>query len=404
MRVLKVIHGYPPYYMAGSEVYSYNLVNALKHHGDIDVTVFTRVENPFVKRYDTFEEEIEGVKVIRVNKPQTNYRLQEVYLDDEMDDVFRDTLKRIKPEIVHFGHVSHLSSNLPIIAKEEFNLSIVYTLDDFWLKCPSGQLLHDEMTICSEMIKKRCMGCLRVKYKDCLTEGVYDDYMNHMERMMASVDVFLSPSVFLRDFFVSNGIPEDRISHSPYGFNKSRISYRKRRYDGESSIKFAFLGRIIPSKGVVHMIDAFKEASTANSTLDIFGDAGKFFRFLTADDTKVRFRGQYDNSEIDEILDSIDVLIVPSIWYENSPLVIQEAFLAGIPVITADIGGMAELVQDGVDGFTYGVGNKEELSGLISRIDKDPTLLNVLNPNPSSVRSIEDDASSIIDLYGRLTQ
>jgi len=114
--------------------------------------------------------------------------------------------------------------------------------------------------------------------------------------------------------------------------------------------------------------------------------------------------GAYDNSQIDNVLSQIDVLVVPSIWYENAPLVIQEAFMAGIPVVTSNIGGMAELVRDEDNGFLFEVGNIESLSEVMNRISKCPSILNTLRVSASRVRSIEDDASHIIRVYRRLLQ
>ncbi len=103
------------------------------------------------------------------------------------------------------------------------------------------------------------------------------------------------------------------------------------------------MGELYPTKGIKLLVDTFRELR--GETLYIYGAIGVQKRFLESDN--IIFKGSYDNNTIDEVLNSIDILIVPSTWYENSPLVIQEAFLAGVPVITSEIGGMAELVKDG---------------------------------------------------------
>jgi len=95
-------------------------------------------------------------------------------------------------------------------------------------------------------------------------------------------------------------------------------------------------------------------------------------------------------------------LIVPSIWYENAPLVIQEAFLAGIIVITSDIGGMAELVKDKVNGFTFKAGSSEELKKLIKKISNNPTILNNLVSSKDMVVDIKDDVKEIVKIYKAL--
>lgn len=400
MKVLKVIHGYPPHYMAGSEVYSFNLVNSLKDMAD--VAVFSRIENPFKTRYEVDLDVQDTVPVYRINKPQMNYRLQEVYLDPDVDEQFRSLINSIKPDIIHFGHLSHLSANLPIIAKEEFGLPVVYTIHDFWLYCSRGQMWDEWMRVCTKLDEEACIQCLRVKYRACLTEETYREYRQFMAKVIDCVDVFLSPSEFLRDFFIAQGVPEERIILSNYGFDKKLIRYRKRTFSPNEPITFGFLGRIIPSKGVSQMIDAFSRAETENSRLLIYGDAGKYARFLNPSSERIEFKGVFDNREIGSILDGIDVLIVPSLWYENSPLVIQEAFLAGVPVITSDLGGMRELVKHGIDGYTFPAGDVVSLSRLLTSINNDPTILNELSIDTNKVRSIEDDAKSVYEIYRKL--
>lgn len=229
MKVLQVIHGYPPYYMAGSEIYTYNLSNELAM--TINVYVFTRTENPYEPPYTKYDERIKQIKVRRINKPQRNYTLIDKYQDPKMDDEFRQYMSDIEPDIVHFGHLSHLSTNLINIAKDEFNKLIIYTIHNFWLFCYRGQLVD------------------------------------------------------------------------------------------------------------------------------------------------------------------------PSVWYENSPLVIQEAFLAGIPVITTDLGGMKELVKDGKDGFLFELGDVASLRNIFERIANNPTILNELEVDPGKVKSIREDAEFVLYIY-----
>lgn len=158
------------------------------------------------------------------------------------------------------------------------------------------------------------------------------------------------------------------------------------------------MGRVIPTKGIKIIVDVFNELPKEN--LFIYGNIGTQKRFLEEDN--IVFKGGYDNNTINDVLNEIDVLIVPSTWYENAPLVIQEAFLSGIPVITSDIGGMSELVQNNVNGFTFKVGSKAHLKDVITKITKNPEILNELKNSRNSVINIKDDAKEIIDIYKQL--
>lgn len=398
MKILQVIHGYPPYYTAGSEVYTYNLANELTKHAE--VFVFTRIENPFEAPYAVSDDVIEGVHIRRVNKPSRDYTMEDKYLDSIIDERFRECLRDVQPDAVHVGHLSHLSTNIVNIAKKEFGLPVVFTVHDFWMFCFRGQAIKPDQQLCPAPSDEGCLACAQEKFKDRVNGADMERYREHMQRMRDNIDIFLSPSCCLKDYFEANGISPDRICYSRYGFDRSAISFKKKHYGTNTLINFGYMGRVIPTKGILVLLKAFGGMKPGNSRLLLFGDAGQDHKYLSDYVSgNVVFKGAYKNWEIDSVLDEIDVLVVPSIWYENSPLVIQEAFLAGIPVITSDIGGMSELVTDGVDGLTFELGNADDLCDKMERISSDPAILNELKPDPAVVRSIQDDAAFAMKIY-----
>ena len=399
MNILHVIHGYPPYYMAGSEVYTYNLTQELSKRNRVHV--FTRIENPFMDMYFIFDEDVGLVHVRRINKPRGDYNLSDKYLDERVDEAYKKYMKELSPDVVHIQHLSHLSTNIPIITKKEFGIPIVFTIHDFWMFCVRGQLLTPDYKICTGPSEDRCVSCL--KYLHTTLEE-YRRYKEHMNEVLANIDYFLAPSRFIRQFYIDMGIPEEKVVYSKYGFNKKIIRYRKKTYSPRDSIRFGFVGRVIPSKGVHLLLRSFSSIKDRRkATLRIYGNAGKYRTYLQNIASEgVEFMESFDNSNIDFILDDIDVLMVPSIWYENAPLVIQEAMLKGIPVITSDIGGMAELVKDGVNGLLFRVGDSDDLREKMEMIIKDPTIMNSMETDPESIRSIEDDANFVEDIYRRL--
>jgi len=254
--------------------------------------------------------------------------------------------------------------------------------------------------LCPSPRNESCYTCARDTFKDGVSKRKVTEYRKHMRRVIENVDTFFSPSLFLMDFFRMNGVPESKIVYSKYGFDLTGIHYRKRLFKKGSSVTFGFLGRVIPVKGIKLLLEAFGKVASENVDLLIFGDAGSYMKYLERyANEMVHFEGPFKNWEIGKVLDRIDVLVAPSLWYENSPLVIQEAFLAGIPVVTSDIGGMAELVDDGVDGFLFEVGNMKALGDIMKRIAAEPAILNELSPSPDKVRSIEDDAQVLRKIY-----
>lgn len=393
MRVLKVIHGFPPDYMAGSEVYSYHLSKELQRTG-IDISVFTRAENEFHEEYKTYRENYQQIPIVRVNKPKRDYFYFDKFYDENMENIFRNELLNQKYQIVHFGHLSHLSINLIKIAKLEFNLPVVFTIHDFWLFCVKGQMINEKMQICQSPSIENCQKCS--PYNPTLSD--VEKSFRDLNSIIELVDIFISPSHTLRNFFIAQGVLENKVIYSKYGFDKNKIEFCQKKFKNGDKVKFGFMGRVIPTKGIRVLVDVF--ANLQEETLAIYGNIGIQKRFLER--KNIVFKGGYTNDTIAEVLKNIDVLIVPSLWFENAPLVIQEAFLCGIPVVTSDIGGMAELVQDGINGFLFKVGDIEDLQRVISKISKNPELLNKLQINPNSVVDIKDEAQIIIKIYKKL--
>jgi len=173
-------------------------------------------------------------------------------------------------------------------------------------------------------------------------------------------------------------------------------------------VRFGFVGSIIPSKGVHVLIDAFKRVSSEDAELRIHGagysfegyeDYEKEMRSMARGDGRITFAGPFDNTRVGEVFAEFDVLVVPSIWYENSPLTIHEAALAGAPVIASDIGGMAEFVRDGVNGATFRTGSARHLAAKMAMFVKDRGLLVRLRPDAGMVKTVEENAEELDGYY-----
>jgi glycosyltransferase involved in cell wall biosynthesis len=244
------------------------------------------------------------------------------------------------------------------------------------------------------------MCCVEQKFKYAETEDSFNAFRKHMNSIIGMVDLFIAPSKHIRQFFIDHGVPAEKIVYEKYGFNKELIQRRMKRYERDSHINFGFTGRIIPVKGVDMLIKTYAKIAKENTNLSVYGSAGSSEAFLKKlGNTSVVFKGSYDNNNMNSIYENIDVLVVPSIWYEVSPLVIQEGFMAGIPVITTDIGGMAELVDHGVDGFKFPLNDGKALEKLMTSIADDPTILNKLTISGDKVVPIEVHARYIQTIY-----
>ncbi len=394
MRILKVIHGYPPRYSAGSEVYSQHLAHELANFHDVQV--FTRQENSFIEDYhlSTELDHLDPRILINIiNVPRVKYRDQ--YIHAPVEEYFRNILNKFNPHIVHFGHLNHLSINLPKIAKELGVLTFM-TLHDYWLLCPRGQFVQRN----SQSPWDFCKGQVNIKCaKQCYSGSFSGDSATEEKetkfrekwienRMLKArgvtnyIDHFVAPSKYLKEKFCNSYKKEinKKISFLDYGFNLTYLMDRRR--NSEKEFVFGYIGTHTPQKGIQFLLQAFDLLKTKkNIKLRIWGyskedtPALELIQHTLKQKNNVEWKEGYKNEDIiDKVFNNIDVLIVPSIWEENSPLVIHEAQQARIPVITADIGGMKEYVKHMFNGLLFKFRDTADLSQKMQMLVDDPTL------------------------------
>lgn len=420
MHILKIIHGYPPNYNAGSEVYSQSICNELsKNH---KVSVFTREENPYSACFSIREQKInDNLTLYFVNNPQG----KDGYRHKQMDDNFSELLMQIKPDIAHIGHVNHLSTGL-IDEMNKFKIPIVYTLHDFWLMCPRGQFLtrsignENNFQLCEKQDDKKCAtDCYKVYFSgregNQTTEienwsNWINQRMIETEAIIKKVDLFIAPSNYLRDRFINDfGVLENKIIYLDYGFPTEYLTQTEKSQE-KTNYTFGYIGTHIPAKGINILIEAFKQIEEP-ATLKIFGRAnGQSTNALKAlaetSKNRIEFSGEYINHNLaNDVFSNVDCIVVPSIWGENSPLVIHEAQSCKVPVITADFGGMKEYVQHNVNGLLFEHRNinslAEQMKFAVSNPDKMKTLgeKSYLYSADGSVPNIQNHCKELEKIY-----
>ncbi len=208
---------------------------------------------------------------------------------------------------------------------------------------------------------------------------------SHFEK----VDSFIAPSEFLRQRYIAWGIPSWQIITLENGMPLVRPPPPRPLAKGEGRSVFAFFGQITPFKGLVELLAAFDHlarfpaAMTERIRLFVHGGypershpqfvegVRKLFAKVAG---RVHFAGSYRQGDLYRLMAGIDWVVVPSVWWENSPLVIEEALAHRRPVICSAIGGMAEKVRPGQDGLHFPVGNPFELANLIVRVAAEETV------------------------------
>ena len=466
MKVLLVIHGYPPRYNAGSEVYTQTLANGL-HKAGVEVAIFCREEDPFLPDYHLRLETDplnDAIPVYLVNHARSNARFR----NEHVEDVFREVLDEVQPDIVHFGHLSHLSTSM-IQTVKQGGTQVVFTLHDYWLMCPRGQFLQWSLTkeepwaLCDGQEDRECARKCYNRFVTGLEDdkgmkywtGWINDRMAHIRMMCDMVDLFLAPSRHLLERHMREfGLDPASVEYLDYGFDLERLKGRVREV--EDQFVFGYIGRHHPSKGIHHLLEAFNQID-GSAALRIWGrKEGQLTSSLQhyvklaavngqhivdlaltqcehADNTLFKpganiqqtaagnqkagprrgpeWLGEYDNQTIvEQVFNHCDCIVVPSIWDENSPLVIHEAQQARVPVITTDHGGMGEYVEDGVNGLTFRHRDPEDLRRAMQQAIDDPQRMSKLGSRgylyskDGQIPSIESHVKAILGHYNRLLE
>ena len=237
--------------------------------------------------------------------------------------------------------------------------------------------------------------------------------MKHVREITEMVDAFIAPARYLKKRYQDDfGITPNKILYLDYGFERDRLSQRQRA--GESSFVFGYIGTHIPAKGIHDLIRAFGRLQ-GDARLRIWGrprgqdtEALKRIAYSIPPEMaeRVEWFPEYRNQDITtDVFNHCDAIVVPSIWMENSPLVIHEAQQARVPVITADTGGMAEYVHHEVNGLLFHHRSILSLSEQMQRFIDDPDFARRLGHQgylysvSGDIPSIEKHALLIEEIY-----
>jgi glycosyltransferase involved in cell wall biosynthesis len=330
--------------------------------------------------------------------------------EKELWTYLRDLLEAYRPDVVHFQHslffgydmIREVRNTLP-------GAAILYTLHDFVPICNQhGQMVRtfNDDELCTHASTRRCHECFP-------NHSPQEFFMRKrfVQAMFELVDLFLAPSEFLRQRYIEWGIPSDRIRFEENGTAQETSSDSS--FDTTAQRprnRLGYFGQLNRFKGIHVLLEAMRilEKDRVDAHLWIHGanldlQAPEFQRqvadLLAKCKANVTVLGKYQPDALPRLMADIDWVVVPSIWWENSPLVIQEAFLHGRPVISSDIGGMAEKVTDGVDGLHFHARDAVSLAQTIRRATTTPDLWQSLRTGIPNVHRMEDHVATLTQIY-----
>lgn len=364
MRIVQVLHGWPAPKMGGTGLYVDALARELAAQGHV---VAIAAPGPGT---ETSRVSIEaGVETWQIATP-TMRRWRDTW--DQSNDAWSKWMGEWSPDVVHFHHLS----GFPLSMVTESSCRTILTLHDYAVPCARGQLVTADLTPCDGPSPTRCSTCLGPALRSGplaaavgrilkRTPSIYKAARRHIERAPArphpdvadriraaelaleAADVLLSPSADLARRFAGLGLRAPELTRLPL-LNRPAAPSPK---TSSGPVRFLFASSIIPTKGPDRVIEAFSKLE-GSATLTVAGHAppfdghpgfGEATKRLADTLPGVEWLGAIPSAEVPAIMSNHDVLVLPSIWPENSPLVVREATAAGMHVIASKVGGVSEL-------------------------------------------------------------
>lgn len=452
MRILHAIHDFLPRHQAGSEIYVLNLSRAQRALGLHTHVLCADDDRAF--EHGSFRWRVhEGTGVTELINNWAFPSFRDSYRSPLLNRQLRDLLTSLAPDVLHIHNLLNLSFDLPIIARD-LGIPTVATLHDYTLVCASGgQRVHEaEEHVCTLIDTRRCSRCYaqhnfharstfgpmamaRVDPAnpvgrafdaarrrapglfDLLTTtlatetvsadispGRMDERLDDVQRVFEATDLFVAPSPHLGTEYVRLGLPVEKLRVSDYGFIRFVPLTRPPSPD---RLRIGFVGTLVWHKGAHVLLEAVRLLPEDRFEVLVFGDTSTFPDYMTslregARGLPVRFMGRFERDRLPEVYASVDVLVVPSLWPENSPLVIHEAFMAGVPVVGSRHGGTQDLVTHDVNGLLYDALSASSLASALRSLIDEPDRLARLSAAVPEVKSIHENAKEFESIYSEL--
>lgn len=452
MRVLHVVHALPPFEMTGTPILTWQLARAQAQAG-ASVHLFARLDDPRFEPGGQHDEVREGCRIRWFHERDIPWKPLELsYRNERAEQAFAAFLAEVEPEVIHIQHLLGLGIGILDLARAA-GVPVVLSLHDFWLQCPMGQrTCRTDDALCDPIDFRKCDACVygpakdqtsqqgflaayaRAKHDrqgqawrrpralaDALRSAFQRDataaeaqapflarYAAFRERV-AALDLVIGTSDFIcEEFRKGFGLVPDKVLFLANGMDFDSVQVLPKRKS--ERLRFGFVGSIMRTKGVGILVEAFLEAAAQRKDIElhIHGSANRwnqdFEQSLKAKTEasglrdRVHWHGGFEHARIGQVHQGLDWLVVPSIWFENSPLVLNEAAMTGTPVLASDRGGMEEFVRVTGWGRTFRLGDPKALAAALIAAATDAAEGGE-RPRPPAIKPIALSAAQVLGIY-----
>lgn len=442
MKIAFFVHCFFPTHFYGTEAYTFHLARHYQALGH-EVTVVSAIfqgepsNGELVTRYA-----YEGIPVVCIDKNLVPHsRVGETYHQPEMRPVLTRVLQDLRPDLVHVTHlINHTAALLE--ATQELGIPAYASFTDFFGFCLNNKLEAANGDLCAGPNRARtnCMACYvkdaarsqkapawlqrgnafagpRVLARGVnllrglpgLRGGVFDQTMDDIAaRPQTLVELYntgykaaVAPTRFLRSAYEANGV---RVPMHNIWFGVDVDRSPKPRRESSHRPVIGYIGQIAPHKGTDLLVEAFSRLPRGSAELHVWGPFDQDPAYMEslrtlADGHEVRFLGTFAKEREADILRTMDVLVIPSRWYENSPLVLLSALASHTPVVVSDVAGLTEFIEPGRSGRAFERGSADALHAVLADMLSHRDTLSALSETTSFARDTRTMALDTLKIY-----
>lgn len=440
LRIALFVHAFYPDHVYGTEAYTLALARQFKVLGHAPTVVTARAAGEPEQAEEIARYEVEGIPVVRIDRNRSPARsAREDYDHRALEPILERLLRGLNPDVVHICHLANFTAALPHVTAR-LGIPTFATLTDFFNLCLTTRLELPDGGLCHgpNEIRSNCMSCGLLArsaerpslfWRTLAQPGVRSaaamaaaalapilpfglgrdaravtDRAKVLRIALARCQAAFAPSAFLAELFDVHGAGPP-LFRSPFGVDIDRAP---KPAAPTRPVRFGFIGQLAYHKGPHLLLQAVRALPRDAFTVDIWGSESlspAYSRDLravatqTAPPLPVRFRGSFAEGEMAGLLAEVDVLVMPSTWFENAPLTLLKALATHTPVVVSDVPGMTEFVQEGLNGFSFPRGDAEALALVLRRFVDAPDLAATLSRTTAYERTERDMTLDLLTFY-----
>lgn len=436
MDIVLALHQFPPFGGGGTEVLAAWIADTLRAKGHTVRLVSAIPHGATTAGVTLPPDDVVRFLPQRHVQGEGAARIRREYDDADVGDAFGAVLDEWRPDVVHFLHLAGLTAGA-VRATAARGIRAIFTATDFWFECPTVQLLLCDHSRCAgpHLGRLNCARHLMEIRHPALhslsavsaldrpaalalwvasrvpglrrTTEPFDALAARSPTLRATLELLgavVAPTANMRERLAGFGVPESRLHLVRFGVPPPRADYTADGDQGAHGMRIIFVGTLAPHKGPHLLVAAVAQLRDVSLRLDLYGDVTdtdycRRLQAATRADERIRLCGRFASPDIGRVLCNADVLVVPSLWDENAPLVLLQAIAHRCPVLVSSVPGLLEPMREELDGWSFRRNDARDLAAALRRLAADPASLARVRRAPAVIRSVDDHVADLLALY-----